>query len=113
MRDRGKRDRKAGWPRDEQRSKEKKSRVALQRQLNMQEQQPKIGNPVGTEAQASGVMMTMMIMMIMIMKWSFKIVINNNNNNNNKIIIIDNIYHNKNNLPLIRGILITLPLIMS
>ena len=78
----------------------------------MQEQQPKIGNPVGRQAQASGVMMTMMITMIMIMKWSFKIVINNNNNNN-KIIIIDNIYHNRNNLPLIRGILITLPLIMS
>lgn len=48
-------------------------------------------------------------MTMMIMKWSFKIVINNNN----KIIIIDNIYHNKNNIPLIRGILITLPLIMS
>ena len=76
----------------------------------MQEQQPKIGNPVGRQAQTRGVMM------IMIMKWSFKIVINNNNNNNNnnnKIIIIDNIYHNKNNVPLIRGILITLPLIMS
>ena len=43
------------------------------------------------------------------MKWSFKIVISNNN----KIIIIDIIYHNKNNVPLIRGILITLPLIMS
>ena len=59
--------------------------------------------------------MTMMITMIMIMKWSFTIVINNNNNNNNnnKITIIDNIYHNKNNIPLIRGILITLPLIMS
>ena len=82
----------------------------------MQEQQPKIGNPVGRQAQARGVMMTMMITMIMIMKWSFKIVINNNNNNNNnnnKIIIIDNIYQNKNNIPLIRGILITLPLIMS
>ena len=80
----------------------------------MQEQQPKIGNPVGRQAQARRVMMTMMITMIMIMKWSFKIVINNNNNNNNnKIIIIDNIYHNKNNVPLIRGILITLPLIMS
>ena len=78
----------------------------------MQEQQPKIGNPVGRQAQARRVMMTMMITMIMIMKWSFKIVINNNNNNN-KIIIIDNIYHNKNNVPLIRGILITLPLIMS
>ena len=78
----------------------------------MQEQQPKIGNPVGRQAQTRGVMM------IMIMKWSFKIVINNNNNNNNKItiitiIIIDNIYHNKNNIPLIRGILTTLPLIMS
>lgn len=71
---------------------------------NKQEQQPKVGNPVGRRAQARGVMMTMMIM-----KWSFKIVINNNN----KIIIIDNIYHNKNNIPLIRGILITLPLIMS
>ena len=81
----------------------------------MQEQQPKIGNPVGRQVQARGVMMTMMIMMIMIMKWCFKIVINNNNNNNNnnKIIIIDNIYHKKNNIPLIRGILITLPLIMS
>ena len=80
----------------------------------MQEQQSKIGNPVGRQAQTRGVMM------IMIMKWSFKIVINNNNNNNNNnkitiitIIIIDNIYHNKNNIPLIRGILITLPLIMS
>ena len=75
----------------------------------MQEQQPKIGNPVGRQAQARGV-----IMMMMIMKRSSKIVINNNNNNNNnKIIIFDNIYHNKNNIPLIRGILITLPLIMS
>ena len=53
--------------------------------------------------------------MMMIMKWSFKIVINNNNNKIIiiTIIIIDNIYHNKNNIPLIRGILITLPLIMS
>ena len=47
------------------------------------------------------------------MKWSFKIVINNNNKITIIIIIIiDNIYH-ENNVPLIRGILITLPLIMS
>ena len=113
MTNRGKRERKAGpaWRLAKKQKDEKQGGTSA---TNMQEQQPKIGNPVGRQAQARGVMMTMTIMMIMIMKWSFKIVLNNNNNNNNnKIIIFDNIYHNKNNIPLIRGILITLPLIMS